>query len=288
MRYHPQTQFVAPAQETCELWRTILGFIIATSLYLMLTALFLGFLVSLGGDIVLDQFIYSETPLGVLMNLLGIALMIPAVFVVTKLLHRRGALTLIGPLPAAAYYFWRVLFALVLLNMLFFLLPGPELDAGLAFSRWIVLLPLSLLFLLLQVSAEEVVFRGYLQQQLGARFSNPLIWMILPSAFFGWLHYAPEEFGANAVGIVLAIFLFGLAAADLTARTGNIGAAVALHFANNFFVILIASPTGYLSDLALYTYPFSFADEDVIRAMLPVDIMLTFVSWLAARLALRV
>jgi DNA-directed RNA polymerase subunit RPC12/RpoP len=37
---------------------------------------------------------------------------------------------------------------------------------------------------LIQTGAEEVLFRGYLQQQLAARFASPIAWMVLPSAIF--------------------------------------------------------------------------------------------------------
>ncbi|WP_338153259.1 CPBP family intramembrane glutamic endopeptidase [Pseudophaeobacter leonis] len=68
---------------------------------------------------------------------------------------------------------------------------GAPLVSNLGFWPWLGLLPLSLLAVLVQVSAEEVVFRGYLQQALAARFKSPVIWLVAPSALFGLAHYMP-------------------------------------------------------------------------------------------------
>ena len=51
--------------------------------------------------------------------------------------------------------------------------------------------------------------------------------------------------------------------------------------------ILIASMPDDLSGLALYLVPFSMEDTEALRAWLPVDFGIMFVSWLAARLAIR-
>ena len=90
-----------------------------------------------------------------------------------------------------------------------------------------------------------------MQQQLAARFSSPIIWMVLPSAFFAGLHYQPEIMGDNTWLVMGAVFVFALLAADLTAVTGNIGAAWAMHFVNNALAILLVATEGPLSGLAL-------------------------------------
>jgi membrane protease YdiL (CAAX protease family) len=149
------------------------------------------------------------------------------------------------------------------------------------------MLPLSLFVVLIQVSAEEIVFRGYVQQQLAARFKSPLIWMVLPSVLFAFGHYLPDTAGENAVMIAVWAGVFGIMMADLTARSGTLGPAVAVHLWNNVSAILIISLPGDLSGLALYLAPFGMEDAAAMRAWLPVDFALMFVSWLAARLALR-
>ena len=150
-----------------------------------------------------------------------------------------------------------------------------------------VLLPLSLGVVFIQISAEEIFFRGYLQQQLAARFQSPLVWMVLPSVLFAMGHYQPAEAGENAVMIVVWAGVFGLLMADLTARSGTIGPALAVHFVNNVTALLITSLPDSLGGLALWHAPFGMEDTAELRAWMPVDFALMIVSWLAARLALR-
>jgi membrane protease YdiL (CAAX protease family) len=135
---------------------------------------------------------------------------------------------------------------------------------------------------LLQTGAEEILFRGYIQQQLAARFRSPILWMILPSALFGVLHWQPDVMGDNAIYVVAAATLFGLLAADLTAKTGSLGAAWGFHFANNVVAILIVSLDGPLSGLALYTASVDPASPE-IRPLILLDMGTTVVTWLIIR-----
>ncbi|MFC6636344.1 CPBP family intramembrane glutamic endopeptidase [Sulfitobacter sediminilitoris] len=142
-------------------------------------------------------------------------------------------------------------------------------------------------FVLVQVSAEEIVFRGYVQQQLAARFKSPMIWMVLPSVLFALGHYLPDTAGENALIIAIWAGVFGILMADLTARSGSLGPAIAVHFWNNVSAMLIVSLPDELSGLALYLSPFSMEDTEALQAWLPVDFAMMFVLWLAARVAIR-
>jgi len=193
------------------------------------------------------------------------------------------------------YYLNEHLFILVFGSITFgavtYLLPPWNLGApyvpNLALGTWLMLLPFSLLGVLVQVSAEEIVFRGYVQQQLAARFNSPLVWMVLPAVIFALGHYLPDQAGENALVIALWAGVFGMLMADLTARAGSLGPAIAVHFCNNVAAIVITSLPDDLSGLALYLTPFGMDDVDALRAWLPVDFALMLVSWLAARLAIR-
>ena len=211
-----------------------------------------------------------------------------AIWITLHWVHNRRFTPLLG--PNVLFHFRRVLLALVVLNLALVVLPPWDLLAdtvpGLDASRWVALLPISLLAVLVQVSAEELLFRGYLQQQLAARVRSPLVWMGVPSLLFAVAHY-DAAMGSNAWLIVIWAAMFACLMADITARTGSLGAAIAIHFVNNTLGILLISPPDYLSGLALYTYTFAMTDEAVVRSLLPIDFALMIVSWLAARLALR-
>ena len=80
---------------------------------------------------------------------------------------------------------------------------------------------------------------------------------------------------------------FGILMADLTARAGTLGPAIAVHFVNNIVALLIlGSPSG-LYGLALYLLPYELSDVTALRPWLLVDCATTLVLWLVARLAIR-
>ena len=233
----------------------------------------------------------ATTPWGALVNLFAFALLIMALGLTMAAMHQRRWTQAIGPFGPALAQGRRVLLVLAALYAMIALIPMPEsfaIQPNLSVRTWLTFLPLALLGLLIQVSAEELIFRGYLQSQLAARFSHPLIWMVLPSALFGMLHYQPALLGDAAWLVVLWATLFGLAAADLTARSGTLGPAIALHLINNFSAILLIAPQDNFDGLALSTYPFGPDDIEILLAWMPVDMMMLLCGWLAARLALRV
>lgn len=293
-RYAAHRAFVAPALETAALWRVTAGFLAASAIYLLLNNLMFGALLSVigpGSDGFYDDLLSGRTPVAMFLLLGSFGFMMVGVGVAARLVHRRSFATLIGPLRLAIVQFSLVLRILVVLGAVVFLLPPWDLGApyvsNMGLGKWVLLLPLSLAAVFIQVSAEEIVFRGYVQQQLAARFKSPLVWMVLPSVLFALGHYLPEDAGENAIIIALWAGVFGMLMADLTARSGSLGPAIAVHFCNNVTAILITSMPDDLSGLALYLTPFGMDDTAAVRAWLPVDFAFMLVSWLAARLAIR-
>uniref|UniRef100_UPI0039E68891 CPBP family intramembrane glutamic endopeptidase n=1 Tax=Phaeovulum sp. TaxID=2934796 RepID=UPI0039E68891 len=209
--------------------------------------------------------------------------------VVTRLLHGRSGTTLFGPAARALNDFWRT--ALPISALWIVLLPlsasDPNVGRHLNLGQLLVWLPLALPGLLVQTGSEELLFRGYLQQQLAARFHSPLVWAVLPSLLFGALHYAPAEFGPNALLMTAWATLFGLFAADLTARTGSLGAAMGFHFATNFAAVFLVGLYGNLDGLALFNLVINTRDPAQVIPFLTLDLLAMVVSWLLARLALR-
>lgn len=294
MRYAAHEILVAPARPTASLRRLMAGIVLGVPLFLALSFGYAALLpLLLGAEAwarISPGILTASSPEGVLINLFTFGLLILALGVVLRLVHGRALASLVGPTALALGQFARSLMALMLLYALVLLVPTPEsleLEPNLGPRVWVMFLPLALCGLFLQVAAEELVFRGYVQSQLAARFRRPLIWMTLPALTFGALHFDPATYGASSALIVGWAFLFGLAAADLTARFGTLGPATALHFVNNFSAILLAAPKGQFDGLALYAYPFSLEQTDAILATMPSELLILLCGWLAIRLALR-
>lgn len=286
--------FVAPARRQPQLWRLALGLVLILGVYLTWMAA-IGGLVWLASG--LDGLEFRLVSIGeggdpasvllLLLTFLGMAL---GAWAAARFLHGRGLKTLFGPPGRVARDFVLGLGAMLVVGggLGLLLLPFlPPLESGAPLGVWLALLPLALAGLLIQTGAEEMVFRGYLQQQLAARFVSPMVWMLLPAVLFGLAHHAPADMGDSAWFVVAATGLFGLIAADLTARTGSIGLAWGMHFANNVLAILIVSTLGGLGGLALFRLPAEIADPALLRPLILADMALMLAVWLACRLWLR-
>lgn len=293
--YSAHARFVAPARERSELWRLIVGLALATALIMLcspLLWLFLSYVMSEDGHRALyNDFETLLLPQSTLVLLYSFGLVWIAVAAVVIVLHLRRPETLIGSPTIAFLQAKFVVVALLLVSAALMVLPPygfePALVPGLPFAQWAGFLLPALVAVFIQTSAEEVLFRGYIQQQLAARFNSPFVWMMIPSVLFGLAHYAPQSYGSNAWLVVIQATIFGVLAADLTARSGTLGPAIAMHFVNNIAALLIIAPQGEMSGLALFHYPFDASDEAAVRALLPIDFAMMLVTWLAARLALR-
>lgn len=288
--YAALNAFVAPATTRAEVWRIIAALIVALILgFVGLQVLVVGLIATQGttsGALTLAR---GASPLGVVALLFSYVAVIAGLAASLRLFMGRGLRTLIGP-GSAVGNFLRV--AVPLTAMWVVLMPLSVSDDGvqanIALGSWLGWLPFALIGLLIQTATEELVFRGYLQQHLAARFRARWVWMVVPSLLFGLSHYSAQQYGALAWVVVAWTTVFGLAAADLTARTGNLGAAIALHFANNVAAVLLIGMAGNLDGLALYTVAIDTAVLPPGVLYLLADGLTLLIGWLAARVILRV
>ena len=164
--------------------------------------------------------------------------------------------------------------------------------------RWALLIPVTVIVLLIQTGTEELVFRGYLQQQLACLSPHRWVWMGIPSVMFGTLHYWNGHGAAQGALWAFWAMMLGMACADLTARSGNLGAAVGLHLANNAFALLLYGIAGWSgTGVALFLFPYEdpAAYSEGIDALISpwvilqatTQILSVLVMWLAARIAIR-
>jgi membrane protease YdiL (CAAX protease family) len=291
--YFPHYRYCALARPGAEIWRTVTGAVLIMALYFASLIALLAFLRQHYGDLI-GAAIYvgmqrGTTP-GALILLFGTFLgLAAAVFAATRLVHGRRAGSVFGPHRQAIRDFWAVAMACIGLNLA--VLPFALFDTGvtrnLDLASFVTYMPYALLGILIQSASEELVFRGYLQQQLGARFQSPLIWMGLPSAIFACAHYAPETYRQNTLVILLWAGLFGVLAADLTARSGTLGAAIGFHFANNLAAFLLVGIDGDMDGLSLWSQAVDLGNQQAMLPSLATDFLGTIVAWLLARLVLR-
>lgn len=286
-------RFVAPARLRPQLWRLLLGLAVVMLVYLgwmMLMGLALWPFTGLEAlEAGLADVGLGRSPAALIFLLLTFVGMALGVFAAARFIHHRPIASLFGPRALVLRDFLiatAIFLALSTPGVIYFLF-FLELERGVDWSVWLMFLPLALIGLLIQTGAEELVFRGYLQQQLAARFAARWAWMVLPSVLFGLVHYAPQELGESVWLIVFATGFFGLILADLTARSGSLGVAWGLHFANNLLAMLLFTTGEALDGLALYRLPFGPKDPDVMSVMLGLDMLGMVLIWAVCRWWLR-
>lgn len=297
--YAPLAEFAAPVTAG-PVWRVVLGTALVALSYVV-AQMVVGALVmpAQGSDTALPG---PLTRLQIAAYLGTFALPLAVLLRWTTWRHHRPGASLFGPRALAIAQFRRALGALILLAAALTILP-PWLQATdylrlNPLGPWLLWFAPMALAVLIQSTAEEALFRGYLMQELAARSRSPMMWMLAPSLLFGLLHLPNGTSPAEAAMFGLWIGAFALMAADLTARAGSLGPAIAFHWANNLQSLLINGEAGSpFEAAALIVWPSNdaaLAGLTVSDVFSPVGLfsvgfglLPVVVAWLAIRLAIR-
>jgi membrane protease YdiL (CAAX protease family) len=266
--YTPLDIYAAPATERRGLWRLFVGLVLIVAGWLLWTVLVMSAFVlykladglpvraALGA---LSDFISNASPASVIFQLSTFAGVWPATWLAVWLLHGQSFGSLLSPERrmrwgdflgglALAGGFW------VITLMLGVAAVGVPERSALPLETWaLAFVPLAVV-VFFQASAEELVFRGYILQQLAARWSSPLVWAALPAFLFGLAHYANGSGSGLGVHYVAVTLAFGLAAAALVWRTGSLAAAMGLHTGMNMLSLSGIGLKGLVEGNQLFLY----------------------------------
>jgi len=292
--YAPLDAYIAPARGRDDLWRVVVTLILTVFAFAILTQILVSLVHSIAGPIwsiaILRALEGGRTPLGVIVTLASYLPLAVALALAVRLLHDRSFSSLFCPRRLT----WRTLLwvggAAFLLQVVLTPLQviAPNVGRHLPFDRqWPWIVPAAI-GIILQAATEEALFRGYLTQQLAVKSRNPWVWMGLPALLFAGLHFNSGSGWVDLVwtgGLALA---FSLAASDLTARTGTLGPAIGLHAAANLSGILLVGLYGRMDGLAEWNLVLNPLDPMAGLPYLFIDALSLFVSWLLARVVLRV
>ncbi|NBZ88425.1 CPBP family intramembrane glutamic endopeptidase [Stagnihabitans tardus] len=289
--YAPLTGFAAPARGRAELWRILAVFALLVLLgdvaQALMSQVVRGLMGPLFGPVALLNLSLGLTPFGVVGNLL-MTLPVMGVFVLAvALVTGRGPVSLLGATARLKGDFLAGFLPLCALGLglLPLLAQGPAVATGRDLGQVLAWLPLALPALVVMALANEVIYRGFLQQQLAARWQPSWVWMGLPAALFALSQGAPSATGELAPLSLVWALAYGMAAADLTARTGSLGAAIGLQSALLAQSLLLIGLKGPMNGLALYTLD---ARGMALLPWMASDFLTLLVGWLSARLLLRV
>jgi len=146
-----------------------------------------------------EEFFGSPAGLAaILSSFIGIWL---GIWLAVRLLHSRPFTSVLGGAGRLSWSnFSRGLAAALIISALseaaFYAADPSIVRSEVELGAWLMWLAPLTLALFVQISAEELAFRGYLMQSLAALFGSPIVWAGIPGLFFTLLHWDPNAASA--------------------------------------------------------------------------------------------
>jgi membrane protease YdiL (CAAX protease family) len=271
----------AAQQGKYQWWRYLLGLVVILVAFLIVgTAASVGVVFALTGQA-------DYTVLGLfgqfLFNMAGFPFFLAGTLLVVALIHRRHPLTLITGRArinwrrvGQGFVAWSVPYCLIggLGQYLFY----PD---TFSFTSDLVTLalfvPIALVFTAIQITAEELFFRGYIVQGASRIWSNRIFLAIVPGMIFALAHLLnPEASAGGWLTIFSNYFLVpGLLWTAVSLIDGTTELSIGAHFANNIGGVLLFNITGSaLPSPALITISEYHATYGALSALVAVPVFL--------------
>jgi len=181
-----------------------------------------------------------------LTNLLPFLFLLILLFLFVTKLHKRKIITIITSRKTVdwnrffyAFFIWFIIGVLLIVVDYY---NSPE-DYVWNFKpiQFFVLLLISIVFLPIQTSLEELLFRGYLMQAFGVWFKKSFVALILTAVIFGLLHGLNPE--VEKLGWIVMIYYIGtgLVLGIFTLMDEGTELALGFHAANNIVAAVLVS-----------------------------------------------
>ncbi|MDW7693379.1 CPBP family intramembrane glutamic endopeptidase [Flammeovirgaceae bacterium SG7u.111] len=187
--------------------------------------------------------------------LFGLLAMIP----MFKILHKRHLKEIINGTMSVRwgrFFFSAAIWGIIMLaSLLLGLALDPE-NFKLQFdpNSFFILILISLVFIPFQTTYEEVVFRGYFAQAVGAWTKNRWLVILIPSILFGLMHIMNPEVEEYGILLMLPQYIsVGLILGIAATLDDGIETAMGLHAINNIFLsIFLTSKSSVLQTPAMF------------------------------------
>lgn len=189
---------------------------------------------------------YLEPNLNLFLMLLSFAVGLVALLLVTKYLHKQSFTQLTTSRKQIdwkrvlfIFFFWGIISSGLVLADYFTTPENYELNFKL--EPFIILCIVAIIFVPLQTSFEEYLFRGYLMQGIGVVVKNKWMPLIITSLIFGLLHIANPE--VEKLGSMIMIYYIGtgLFLGIMTLMDEGMELSLGFHAANNLFTALLVT-----------------------------------------------
>ncbi len=265
----------------------LLGLIFITITFLALTIAYLPFVIYVIG-IPNYEINSTQSPRALFWLLLSVALFIVPIWVWTRFIHKRSLSSLISPhghgaisaLKMASIFFGAYFF-LAEITALF--IPFIETEFVWEVRLWFIwILPLTIA-IFLQTSAEEILFRGYIQQYLAALIPHRAVYYTIPTFIWMLLHFGNIEGYYTNIAALFSIFVLGIIFADWVDRTKSLWGPMIVHFLNNFVLICIFGNSLEKSDLHIWRNNFDSLSDPMIAMLTIIGSALMAITYIILR-----
>ena len=187
-----------------------------------------------------------ESNLNLFLMLLSFAVGLLGLFVVVKFLHKQSITSLTTSRSKIdwkrfwfAFLFWG--FISVIMIMIDYQSSTENYVFNFELKPFLILVAIAVIFVPLQTSFEEYLFRGYLMQGIGVICKNKWVPLTVTSVLFGMLHLANPEI--DKLGYILLVHYIGTGffLGIITLMDEGLELALGFHAANNLFTALLVT-----------------------------------------------
>ena len=176
--------------------------------------------------------------------LLSFVFALGGILLVVKLFHLQKFKDMITTRPKfdwgrVWFSFGLISFYIIISTLIAYFMAPDEIILDFNLTPFIILFVLAIVFVPIQTSVEEFVFRGYLMQGFGILAKNKWFPLVMTSVIFGGMHYFNPEIGVMGdIAMVFYIgtgFLLGI----MTLMDEGMELALGFHAGNNLITALL-------------------------------------------------
>ena len=176
--------------------------------------------------------------------LLTFVLTVPGILLVVNKLHDLPIMSIISKRKKIDYN--RILFAftiagtIISLSVLIGYYLSPEnYELNFKLKEFLILTIIAILFVPIQTSVEEIVFRGYLMQGFGHWLNSRFMALFLTSTIFGFLHFFNPEINKLGNSFIILYIISSFTFGVMTLMDEGLELAMGFHAGNNLFIALL-------------------------------------------------
>ena len=194
----------------------------------------------------MDIFKSIPSNLRLFLLLLSFVAVVPGIWLVVKKLHDLPIMSILSSrkkidLERVMYSFMlcgSIVSAFVFIE---YSLSPESYEINFKLKEFLILAVIAILFIPIQTSVEEIVFRGYLMQGFGHWLNSRFMALFLSSVVFGSLHLANPEITALGYEFIFLYITVGFLLGIMTLMDDGLELALGFHAANNLIAALLVT-----------------------------------------------